>query len=128
MTVSRELARRVIRPCSSRVLDATFVQYAPGEFRVTARIDAFLQAKAHEQELVAFRLRGQHLLVDDPMAVALDPLEPGLRMLFRRGGKAGIAGHETPMRARSDARIFAIAPIDEVVRDSAPGLAWFETS
>ena len=49
------------------------------------------------------------------MAVALDPRKPGLRVLFGDGGKAGITGHETPMRPRSDPGIFAIAPIDEVV-------------
>ena len=61
---------------------------AAGQGRVAGRVDALPQAQAHEQELVALGLGREALLLDDAVALALDPFEPGLGMLLGRGRDA----------------------------------------
>jgi hypothetical protein len=49
------------------------------------------------------------------MAIALNMFQPCLGMFFCRLREAAFIGDETPMGAGTNARIFAIAPLDEIV-------------
>ena len=72
--------------------DAGLVEGAPGEGLVAGGVDALPQPQAHEEELVGLGLGGEDLLGDEAVALRFDPLHPGLRMAFRRGGEAALRG------------------------------------
>ena len=59
--------------------------------------------------------RLKRLVGDEAGAGGFDPLEPGLRPLFRRGGVAAAVDIEPAMGAGADPGIFVVAPIDEIV-------------
>ena len=57
----------------------------------------------------------QRFVGDDAVAVRLDAHQPGFGSLLGRGRVALAVDHEAAMRAGTDAGIFVIAPIDEIV-------------
>ena len=78
-------------------------------------VDAFAQAQAHQQEFVALLLAAERLVLDEAVALGLDLGEPHFRMPLGLLRASPLRRDEAPMRARTDARIFAVAPIDEIV-------------
>ena len=82
---------------------------------VAARIDALGEPQAHQQELVGLLVAAEQIIDRHAVAERLDPHQPGFRAFLGRGGAPRAVHHETPMRARTDAGIFAIAPVDQVV-------------
>src|SRR5262249_8323391 len=93
----------------------------PGKPFEPRGVDALGETQSHQQEFVRALAARQHLVADDAMAIRLDPHEPGFRTLLGRGGVALAANVEAPVRARTDARIFVAAPVDEVVPAFAAG-------
>ncbi len=89
-----------------------------------ARVDAFAQAQAHHQHLVALFLPGEDIVGHHAVAARLHALVPVERHLLGGGGVALVVDQQPPMRAGADADIFAIAPVDQVVPVSRPGRAW----
>ena len=89
-------------------------------------VDAFAQAKAHHQQLVAFLFPGEDVVGGHAVAARRDLLLPLEGQLLDRGGVALAIDQQAAMRARADAGIFAVAPVDEVVdRSPAPaGRGW----
>ena len=94
-----------------------------------ARVDAFAQAQAHDQQLVALFFPGQDVVGDHAVAARVDLLLPVERHLFGRGGVALVVDQQPAMGAGADAGIFAIAPVDAGCGGSpGRGAAWLEIS
>ena len=95
--------------------DATRIERPAGERRIARRIDAFGEAQPHQQEFVGALFAREHLVGDEAVAELLDAHQPGLGPLFGRGGVAAAVDVEPAMRARADAGVFVLAPVDEIV-------------
>ena len=105
---------RSMNPSSTR-LSIRSRSSSPAADLERARVDALAEAQAHQQELVALLLAGQRLVLDEAVALALDLGQPHFRMSLGLLREPSLRRDEAPMRARTDARIFAVAPVDEVV-------------
>jgi hypothetical protein len=57
----------------------------------------------------------------DAVTLGFDQVQPGLGQLFGEGDDAPTILDEAAMRAGADADIFAVAPVGQIVRLSAPG-------
>ena len=89
----------------------------------TVGVDAFVEAQAHQQEFVALLLARHARPLDEAVAVASRPRSHISGCFRSRCARRRPWRHEAPMRARADAGIFAIAPIDEVVPALGAGRA-----
>ena len=66
--------------------DPARIERAAGQRGIAAGIDAFGQPQAHQQKFVGAFLAVEMIVGDDPMAVGLDPHQPGLGTLFGGNG------------------------------------------
>ncbi len=100
----------------------------PEELGKACHVNALSQAQRHQQILIALRFRRERLVLDQRMAVRQRGGEPEFGRALG-GLRAALAiDDQPPMRARPDAGIIAIAPIDEIMPHSAPDFAWLEIS
>ena len=96
-------------------VDLPAPQRAPAQGLVSRDVDAFAQAQAHQQELVALLFLRERDVLDQAVALALDLREPHFRMFFGRLRAPRRADADAAVRARPDADIFSVAPIDKIV-------------
>src|SRR4051812_29024346 len=87
----------------------------PREGRVTLGVYALGKAQAHQQIFVGLLGAGQRLVGDDAVAVRLDAHQPRFRTLLGRRRVARAVDEQPAMCAWSNAGIFVIAPVDEIV-------------
>lgn len=109
----------IAKPLDETVLEEEFlllrVEIAAGKIAPAGKVDAFAQAKSHQQQFVGLFVDTQHLLIDHAMAFPLDGFEPGFRVALGGGCELGGAPRQASMRAGADAGIIAITPVGEVV-------------
>ena len=106
---------RSTKPCSRRKASRAGAEAAPAHLAIARRLDAFAQPQAHQQHLVGRFLQRQQLVGDEAVAVAPRPSPASLRVPLGHRGAAAAVEREPAMRAGTDADIFAVAPVDEVV-------------
>ena len=95
--------------------DAVRFERTSGNLRIACRLDAFGEAKPHQQKLIGGFGDGKHVVSNEAMAVFLDAREPAFRPFFGCGRVAVAGDVEPAMGARADPGIFMGAPVDQIV-------------
>src|SRR5262249_6424402 len=81
----------------------------------TRRVDAFDQTQSHQQELIGAFLAGESVVCDKSMTERLDAHQPAFGPPLGCGGAAHAFDVDPAMRAGTDAGVFVVAPVDEIV-------------
>ena len=91
------------------------VERAAGQRRIALGVDALGEPQSHQQEFVGAFFAVEVIVGDDAVAVGLDAHQPGLGTLLGRDRVPAAVDVEPAMRARPDAGIFVVAPVDQIV-------------
>ena len=115
------VARRRLAPCLStrsscdKLVDHAPIGAEPADGGQIIEVDAFGEPQAHQQRLVGLLGLAQAHAFEHAMTAGLDALGPALGQPLGRRGVTGAADQQAAVRARPDAGVFAVAPVEQVV-------------
>ena len=92
-----------------------------GHGREHGPVDALGQPQSHHQRLLHQILPADQGRLRRAVALAFDRLQPGLRPARPPGGALACSLGEPAMRARPDADVILIPPIDQIMAAGSPG-------
>ena len=78
-------------------------------------VEALGEPQPHQQRLVGLLLGVERRAFNDAVALGLDAGEPALGLALGHRGAARPRDHGAAMGAGADARVFAVAPVEQVV-------------